>query len=222
MACDDSVVRRGAIAEVYAESILKVAERTLARSHLHQLALFSARQTLERRLDMILTNDRMRAKPRQWRYMIAPAMLIAIAAWVLVPTEPARSSLAHSQTSQASLNREVQRLGEDKAFDGLIEMALRNPDAELRDLAVTKLTELEGDGSTAAMVELYDKSSEANEDRALRSISRVPALGSDSDQALERDQRQRRYHRLGRLFSAGSTQQAKVAAIAAIPIISFF
>ena len=60
-----------------------------------------------------------------------------------------------------------------------------------------------------------------DEDRALRSISRVPALGSDSDQALERDQRQRRYHRLGRLFSAGSTQQAKVAAIAAIPIISF-
>ena len=167
MACDDSVVRRGAIAEVYAESILKVAERTLARSHLHQLALFSARQTLERRLDMILTNDRMRATPRQWRYMIAPAMLIAIAAWVLVPTEPARSSLAQSQTSQASLNREVQRLGEDKAFDGLIEMALRNPDAELRDLAVTKLTELEGDGSTAAMVELYDKSSEANVKRVL-------------------------------------------------------
>jgi len=165
MACDDSVVQCGAIAEVYAESILKVAERTLARRHLQQVALFSAKQTLERRLDMILTNDRMRVTTRQWRYMIAPAMLIAIAAWVLVPTGPARSSRAQNQTSP---DREmVQRLGEDKAFDELIEMALRNPDAELRGLAVTKLTELEGDGSTAAMVELYDKSNEPSIKRVL-------------------------------------------------------
>ena len=165
MACDDSVVRRGAIAAVYAESILKVAERTLARRHMHQLALFSTKQTLERRLDMILTNDRMRVTTRQWRYLIAPAMLIAIAAWVLVPTGPARSSRAQSQTSP---NREmVQRLGDDKAFDELIEMALRNPDAELRGLAVTKLIELEGDGSTPAIVELYDKSNEPSIKRVL-------------------------------------------------------
>ena len=117
---------------------------------------------------MILTNDRMRATTRQWRYMIAPAMLIAIAAWILVPTGPARTSLAQSQTGKASSNLEiVQRLGEDKAFDELIEMALRNPDAELRDLALTKLTELEGDGSTAAMVEVYEKSSEPNVKRVL-------------------------------------------------------
>jgi beta-lactamase regulating signal transducer with metallopeptidase domain len=168
MACDDSVVRRGVIAEVYAESILKVAERTLARSHVHQLALFSAKQTLERRLDMILTNNRMRATTRQWRYMIAPGVLIAIAAWLLVPTGPARSSLAQSPASKASPNREiVQRLGEDKAFDELIEMALRNPDAELRGLAVTQLTELEGDGSTGAMVELYEKTSEPSVKRVL-------------------------------------------------------
>ena len=168
IACDDSVVRCGAIAEVYAESILKVAERTLARSHVHQLALFSAKQTLERRLDMILTNDRMRATTRQWRYMIAPAMLIAIAAWVLVPTGPTRSSLAQGRNGRASSNLEiVQRLGEDKAFDELIGMALRNPDAELRGLAVTQLTELEGDGSTAAMVEVYEKSSEPGVKRVL-------------------------------------------------------
>ncbi len=168
MACDDRVVRRGAIAEVYAESILKVAERTLARSRVHQLALYSAKQTLERRLDMILTNDRTRATTRQWRYMIAPAMLIAIAAWVLVPTGPARSSLAQGRNGGASSNLEiVQRLGADKAFDELIEMALRNPDAELRGLAVGQLTELEGDGSTAAMVEVYEKSSEPGVKRVL-------------------------------------------------------
>src|SRR5207253_4257812 len=117
MACDDSVVGRGVISEVYAESILKVAERTLARSQVHQLALFSAKQTLERRLDMILTNDRMRATTRQWRYTIAPAMLIAIAAWILVPTGPARTSLAQNQPKASSSLVIVQRLGEDKAFD---------------------------------------------------------------------------------------------------------
>jgi len=61
----------------------------------------------------------------------------------------------------------VQRLGDDKAFDELIEMALRNPDAELRGLAVTKLIELEGDGSTPAIVELYDKSNEPSIKRVL-------------------------------------------------------
>ena len=116
---------------------------------------------------MILTNDRMRATTRQWRYTIAPAMLIAIAAWILVPTGPARTSLAQNQPKASSSLVIVQRLGEDKAFDELIEMALRNPDAELRSLAVTQLTELEGDGSTAAMVELYDKSSEPNVKRVL-------------------------------------------------------
>jgi hypothetical protein len=34
-------------------------------------------------------------------------------------------------------------------------MALKNPDAELRRLAAVRLTELEGDGSTPAMIELY-------------------------------------------------------------------
>src|SRR5262249_33915473 len=54
----------------------------------------------------------------------------------------------------------VKSLGDSKAFDNLIEMALRNPDAEMRRLAAIQLTELEGDGSTAAMFELYNKSND--------------------------------------------------------------
>jgi hypothetical protein len=85
-----------------------------------------------------------------------------------VPAGPGRSSRAQNQTGAASANREIaQRLGGEKAFDELIEMALRNPDPELRDLAVTQLTELEGDGSTSAMVELYDKTSDQNVKRVL-------------------------------------------------------
>jgi len=46
-------------------------------------------------------------------------------------------------------------LGDNKAYSDLIEIGLRNPDTELRRLAAIQLTELEGDGSTDAMVELY-------------------------------------------------------------------
>src|SRR5262249_27067521 len=57
MACDDHVVGSGVEAEAYAESIIKVAERNIAPAGapggVHQLALFSARHILERRIEMI-------------------------------------------------------------------------------------------------------------------------------------------------------------------------
>jgi beta-lactamase regulating signal transducer with metallopeptidase domain len=62
MACDDRVVSLGAGAEAYAESILKVAERGITQSWTpsgaHQLALFSAKHILERRIEMIMNKDR--------------------------------------------------------------------------------------------------------------------------------------------------------------------
>ncbi len=49
-------------------------------------------------------------------------------------------------------------MGESKAYDDLLEMALRDPDVEFRRLAAIRLTGLEGDGSTEAMFELYKRS----------------------------------------------------------------
>jgi len=159
MACDDRVVGMGASAEAYAEGILKVAERSLTPGGVHRLALFSAKRMLERRIEMILNRDRARVIARQWKYLIAPAGLIVMVAWLLIPAGTARRGLAQPQPDSAAHKLElVKSLGESRAYKDLIELALRDPDEELRRLAAIRLTELEGDGSTAAMLELYDKS----------------------------------------------------------------
>jgi beta-lactamase regulating signal transducer with metallopeptidase domain len=169
MACDDHVVGSGVEADAYAESIIKVAERSIAPigalagapGGAHQLALFSAKQILERRIEMILNKDRARVIARKWKYLILSAALIAVVAWLLVPGHLTKSGLAQRQPGDTTLKRQlVKSLGEGKAFDELIDMAVRNPDAEMRRLAAIQLTELEGDGSTEAMFELYNKSND--------------------------------------------------------------
>jgi beta-lactamase regulating signal transducer with metallopeptidase domain len=158
LACDDRVVGLGVVAETYAESILKVAERSFTPGGAHQLALFSAKHILERRIEMIMNKDRVRVIARQWKYLIAPFGLIALVAWMLIPTGSAKPGMAQPQANTTEHKLElVKSLGDNKAYDDLIEMALRNPDAELRRLAAIRLTELEGDGSTDAMVELYNQ-----------------------------------------------------------------
>jgi len=158
LACDDRVVSLGVVAETYAESILKVAERSFTPGGAHQLALFSAKHILERRIEMIMNKDRVRVIARQWKYLIAPVGLIALVAWLLIPAGSAKPGLAQPQANTTDFKLQlVKSLGDGKAYGDLIEMALRNPDAELRRLAAIRLTEMEGDGSTDAMVELYNK-----------------------------------------------------------------
>jgi beta-lactamase regulating signal transducer with metallopeptidase domain len=163
MACDDQVVGSGAEAETYAESIIKAAERGIALvgapGGAHQLALFSARQILERRIEMILNKDRTRALAGKWKYLILPATLIALVAWLLLPGRLAKSSLA--QQASGDLNELLAKyVGDSKNFDDLVEAALTNPDPEMRQKAVLRLHVLEGDGSLAALVKLYNKSSD--------------------------------------------------------------
>jgi len=160
MACDDRVVSIGAGAEAYAESILKVAERGITESWTpsgtHQLALFSAKHILERRIEMIMNKDRVRVIARQWKYLILPVAMIVIVAWLLIPAGSAKRGLAQPQANATDGKLQiVKSLGDNKAYSDLIEIGLRNPDTELRRLAAIQLTELEGDGSTDAMVELY-------------------------------------------------------------------
>jgi beta-lactamase regulating signal transducer with metallopeptidase domain len=85
MACDDHVVGSGAEAEAYAESIIKAAERSIGTPRgAHQLALFSPKQILERRIEMILNEDRARMIAHQWRYLVLPAALIAAVSLLLI------------------------------------------------------------------------------------------------------------------------------------------
>jgi beta-lactamase regulating signal transducer with metallopeptidase domain len=90
MACDDHVVASGVEAEAYAESIIKVAERNVALGGapggVHQLALFSARHILERRIEMILNKDRMRALAHHWRYLGLFVAMIAAVSVLLIST----------------------------------------------------------------------------------------------------------------------------------------
>ena len=51
-------------------------------------------------------------------------------------------------------------MGDSKNFDDLVEMALTNPDPEMRQKAVLRLHILEGDGSAAALFKLYNKSND--------------------------------------------------------------
>jgi hypothetical protein len=178
LACDDRVVGLGVVAETYAESILKVAERSFTPGGAHQLALFSAKHILERRIEMIMNKDRVRVIARQWKYLIAPVGLIALAAWLLIPAGSAKPGQAQPQaaTTDGKLQL-VKSLGDNKAYDGLIEMALRNPDAELRRLAAIRLTEMEGDGSTDAMVELYNQTDDSEvKQMVIETLARVSEI----------------------------------------------
>ncbi len=153
LACDQLVLARGACAETYAEGLFKAAERSLMGAR-HQLAFFSTRKAFERRIEMIF---REQTHAHTWKFVILSTVAIATVAWFLIPA--GSSVTGQSQPSiqpQAKLNM-VKEMGERKAFAELIEMALHNPDPELRRLAAVRLTELEGDGSTDAMFELYRK-----------------------------------------------------------------
>jgi beta-lactamase regulating signal transducer with metallopeptidase domain len=160
MACDDHVVGSGAEAEAYAESIIKVAERSIgALSGAHQLALFSGRQILERRIEMILNKDRTRVLTRKWKYLILSATLIALVAWMLLPARLAKPGLA--QQVSGDLNELVARYAEDsKNFDDLVEMALTSPDLAMRQNAVLRLYIIEGSGTAAALAKVYKKSND--------------------------------------------------------------
>ena len=161
LACDDHVVASGASPQTYVEGLLKVAERSLGLKPSHQLAFFSAKQILERRIEMILNHDRTRAGARHWKLMTMAVASIAIVTWLLIPAGGVEPGLARQLNQPAADKIQmVKDLGDDKAYGQLIEMALRNPDGELRSLAAVRLTELEGDGSTEALVSLYNQSSE--------------------------------------------------------------
>src|SRR5262245_9648553 len=163
MACDDHVVGSGAEAGAYAESIIKAAERGIALAGAprgaHQLALFSGRQILERRIEMIMNKDRARVIARQWKYLILPVALIAAVTWLLLPARLTKSGLA--QQGAGDLNEMVARYAEDsKNFDDLVETALTNPDLEIRQKAVLRLYIIEGGGTAAALAEVYKKSND--------------------------------------------------------------
>jgi bla regulator protein blaR1 len=104
MACDDRVIDHGADAAMYAESLVKVAERSvkgksddLASYNLGQPAFFTSKQALERRIEMVLNTDRVRVLARGWRYLILPAVLIFMLTGLLIPGSPTTAQQLQKQ-----------------------------------------------------------------------------------------------------------------------------
>lgn len=89
IACDDRVVNAGMDPANYAENLYKVASRCILSSRTHEdvhgLTILSAREILERRIEMILNEDRVRFVAKQWRYLVFSALLIGGVVWLLIP-----------------------------------------------------------------------------------------------------------------------------------------
>ncbi len=125
IACDDRVLDLGAEPKTYAEAILKAAERSYFTDVVYQASSFNSRRTLERRIEMIMKTNRTRRPLRQWTYLLAPALLIGVSAWLVIPaansqqtpqtgsqsasTGPASAPSVSSTSSQSQLPPVVNR-----------------------------------------------------------------------------------------------------------------
>lgn len=150
LACDDHVIHYGADAATYAESLLKAAERSLCQTTafgLHQPAFFTAKQTLERRVEMILTHDRVRILSRHWRYLVLPALLLVALLIALSSSNIAGKSATSFEPSSFEQ-------------DDLVERAIANPDAAIRLATVQRLAEINGQRGTISLLEVYQRSSD--------------------------------------------------------------
>jgi beta-lactamase regulating signal transducer with metallopeptidase domain len=101
LACDDRVLDHGAERRVYAESILKVAQRCLHGSRLSPANLFASKHDLERRIDMILDSKRIQP-PRQWLFLLPPAALLSAVTWLVVPASGQRPVSSTQKTSNTA------------------------------------------------------------------------------------------------------------------------
>jgi uncharacterized protein DUF4440 len=116
---------------------------------------------------MILNNDRMRAVPRQWKYLLLTVGLIASVAWMLIPENNLKPGLAQRKAEKNALQpvdtlpakaQAVKDIGERRGYDGLVRTVLSNP--ELSGEALSRLVFFDRDKNTGAMVKLYQQSSD--------------------------------------------------------------
>jgi beta-lactamase regulating signal transducer with metallopeptidase domain len=102
IACDDRVLDLGAEPKAYAQAILKAAERSFLTDVVHQAASFNSRRTLERRIEMIMNKNRTRRPLRQWPFLLAPAILIGVSAWLVIPAANSQQAPPSGSSESAS------------------------------------------------------------------------------------------------------------------------
>jgi beta-lactamase regulating signal transducer with metallopeptidase domain len=159
LACDACVLDSGVSPENYADSILKVVERSLVPGMIPGAAYFASRSKLERRIDMILARvNLLNVKSKRWQLFI-PIAAFLLLTWLFVPQSPVTAQADRAQNLRASENSTddgIRALGNEKAFDKLIAIVLSDSDRTLRWRALHQICEIEGDGSSEALIGLYD------------------------------------------------------------------
>jgi beta-lactamase regulating signal transducer with metallopeptidase domain len=160
IACDDRVVNAGTDPANYAESLYKVAKRCILSPRTpgaaHGLAILSTREILERRIEMILNEDRVRSVAKQWRYLLFSALLIVGVAWLLIPTPTTKPGFA-----QVPERRMVGRLMEFPNYfrmstPEVLNHALTAPEKTNRWSASSELLRRRTEESNQAVAKLYD------------------------------------------------------------------
>jgi uncharacterized protein DUF4440 len=116
---------------------------------------------------MTLNNDRRRAVPRQWKYLLLTVGLIAFVVWVLIPENNLKPGLAQRKAEKSASKpvdtlpakaQAVKDIGERRGYDGLVRTVQTDP--ELGGEALSRLVFFDGDKNTSAMVKLYQQSSD--------------------------------------------------------------
>jgi beta-lactamase regulating signal transducer with metallopeptidase domain len=134
LACDERVLSLGVAPTTYAESILKVAERNVLPDLVHQPASFASRKTLQRRVAMILRENRLPVLTRHWPFLVLPVVLLAVIIWLVTGHHAAAGywpgQADDNQRTAVQDNRPSVKLAEDPALEGASQpdgLAIPNP-----------------------------------------------------------------------------------------------
>ncbi len=82
MACDEAVVSSGVNATLYADTLLKVVERTLSPQHKLEAMRFATKKTLERRVNGIMHSAPLNSRCR-WMFIALPLALLCLSVWFI-------------------------------------------------------------------------------------------------------------------------------------------
>ncbi len=160
MSCDEAVLGFGANANLYVESLLKVAAQTLAPDAFHQPAYFASKKTLQRRIEMILKQDGTRRSSRYWPLLVMPAaFLLGFTMWLLVPAQVAQ--ISEDETAIRTLLREAaenEMTRDDAVFDRIAadEFVRIGANGEVWDKARTREFAKESSNWTISSIETRD------------------------------------------------------------------
>lgn len=119
MACDEAVVSSGVNTTLYADTLLKVAERTLSPQYEMEAMRFASKRTLERRLHGIMNNAFLDSR-RRWVFIALPLLLLFTAGWFIGSARAVQMSREEGEIREFLRQvAEIEVRRDSEAFDRL-------------------------------------------------------------------------------------------------------